>query len=283
MALEKDTVQQTLCIPLWCRARAAKSHPGFWQDHDAARILEELRAEPPSDLLYRLEYPCLQTAVRQYDMMCEIGDYVQSGHSRAVIVELGAGLSCLRRQMTEQGMPGARNPWYAVDFPDVIELRERLIPGDGVERRIACNLNDLSWMDAIEFGPADGIILFGAGLFYYFRSSEVQTLVTAMAERFPGGTLAFDATSARGLKGVNHEVKQAGNKTSSYFSLENPAREVPTWSSHISHVHERDYWYGYADPKTYHASPLTRTIRWHMRQFHLGFIVHVDFASADQG
>ena len=40
---------------------------------------------------------------------------------------------------------------------------------------------------------------------------------SAMAERFPGGMVTFDAVNAMGLKGVNAEVKMAGNKTKSFF------------------------------------------------------------------
>ena len=281
MALARNTVQQTLCIPLWCRARATETHPSFFPDSDAARIFAELGAEPPKGFLYRLEYPSLQTAIRQYDMACELADYVRRGHPRAAIVELGAGLSCLRRQIARYGLPGAGNPWYAVDLPDVIELREGLIPDDGTERRISCDLNDFSWMDAVDFNPADGVVFFAAGLFYYFRPCEVEALVAAMAERFPGGALAFDATSARGIRGVNHEVKQAGNETRSYFSLEDPVKEVAAWSPRIAHVHERDYWYGYAEPRYMpRMSLLTRGISRHMRRMHLGFIVHADFADA---
>ena len=40
MELKKDSVERTLCIPLWCRALAVKKLPQILPDHDAIRILQ---------------------------------------------------------------------------------------------------------------------------------------------------------------------------------------------------------------------------------------------------
>ena len=60
--------------------------------------------------------------IRQYDFACEIKEYLAS-HPETTVAELGAGLSCLRRQMKNEA-----NPWMNVDFPDVIACREKHIP-----------------------------------------------------------------------------------------------------------------------------------------------------------
>ena len=44
-------------------------------------------------------------------------------------------------------------------------------------------------MDAIGVAPADGTVLFAAGVFYYFTTKQVQRLITSMAKRFPDGPL----------------------------------------------------------------------------------------------
>ena len=40
--LKKDSVERTLCIPLWSRAIAVKKLPQILPDHDAVRILKEM-------------------------------------------------------------------------------------------------------------------------------------------------------------------------------------------------------------------------------------------------
>ena len=79
------------------------------------------------------------------------------------MVELGAGLSCLRRQMNN-----TTNQWFCLDMENVIELRERHIPKGELEENIVCDLNDFSWFDQIPFAPKDGIVFTAGGLFYYF-------------------------------------------------------------------------------------------------------------------
>lgn len=278
MELEKDTVQQTLCIPMWSRALNTQAQPGFFPDHDAQRILRELGQTEPPSALYRLEYAGVSGNVRQYDMACEVARYVEA-HPRACVVELGCGLSCLRRQMAAKGMAGAESPWYALDLPDVIALRERLVPDDGAEVRIAADLCDFAWIERIDFSPDRGAVFLAAGLFYYFLGEQVEALVAALAERFPGGALAFDATNRRGLGAVNKAVKASGNETASYFFLEDTVPEVAAWSPRIACVEERDYFRGYAAPgKDYQAGPLTRLLMSITKSGHLSFVVHADFA-----
>ena len=42
--LKENTVQQTLCMPLWGRAIAAKKYPSLFPDHDAGRIVKAGRS-----------------------------------------------------------------------------------------------------------------------------------------------------------------------------------------------------------------------------------------------
>ena len=97
-----------------------------------------------------------------------------------------------------------------------------------------------------------------------------------MAERFPGGMITFDAVNSLGLKGVNAEVKLAGNKTKSFFSLEQPKKELESWSERIINVSEKDYADGYLRGG-YRKTPIPRLFNWVMRTVHMSFMLHVEF------
>ena len=190
-------------------------------------------------------------------------------------MELGAGLSCLRRQMDNE-----TNPWYCLDMENVIALREKHIPKGAHEQNIICDLNDFSWFDKISFDPAEGIVFTAGGLFYYFEKEQVRSLLCAMAEKFPGGMIAFDGVNALGLKGVNAEVKLAGNNsTKSFFSLERPKEELESWSPNIVNVVEKDYADGYLKGG-YRKTPVTRLFNYIMRTFHMSFMLHAEFAES---
>lgn len=268
--LENNTVQQTLCIPLWGRMLAERSHPDLFPDPDAKRIIKKMGVNLKKSVLYQFEYASLNCAIRQYDLAWEINHYLKK-HKNAIIVELGAGLSTLRRQMKN-----TKNDWYNLDMENVIALREQYIKKGKKEHNISCNLLDTSWFKQIPFRKEEGIVFVGGGLFYYFEREQVKRLFTAMAEQFPGGMVAFDATNAKGIKGVNKEVSLAGNHTKSYFSLEDPKKELEGWSEKIVHVSEKEYMTGYIG-KRLKVTPLTKVAIWVCKKCHLSFIVHMEF------
>ena len=97
-----------------------------------------------------------------------------------------------------------------------------------------------------------------------------------MAERFPGGAITFDAVNALGLKGVNAEVKMAGNSTGSFFSLEKPKEELESWSDRIVNVVEKDYMFGYLK-NAYRKTFITWLFHKVMQIFHMSFMIRAEF------
>lgn len=268
--LNENTVQHTLCIPLWGRKIGAEVYPHIFPDHDAGRICRELGVDLSDKAMYRLQYAWINCVTRQYNLACEIEDYLID-HPNAIVVEMGAGLSCLRRQMNN-----ITNRWYCLDMENVILLREKHIPKGELEENIICDLNDFSWFDKIPFDPMDGIVFTAGGLFYYFEKEQVRKLLRAMADHFPGGMITFDAVNALGLKGVKAEVSMAGNSTDSYFSLENPKEELESWSDRIVNVIEKDYMFGYLKD-AYRPTWITKLFHKVMQVFHMSFMLHMEF------
>lgn len=102
--LDRSTVQHTLCIPLAGRMIAARRYPDLFPDKDAERIVKELGVDLSGSFLYRLQYMWMNCLIRQYDLASEIEGYLGK-HPNATVVEMGAGLSCLRRQMGNETNP----------------------------------------------------------------------------------------------------------------------------------------------------------------------------------
>jgi len=130
--------------------------------------------------------------------------------------------------------------------------------------------------DQMFIDPEAGVVFTAGGLFYHFEKEQVRRLFCAMAERFPGGMIAFDAVNALGLKGVNAEVKMAGESAGSYFSLKKPREELESWSERIVNVVEKDYMNGYLKGG-YRPTAITRFFHWVMQVFHMSFMLHVEF------
>lgn len=242
--LEKNTVQETLIIPLYGRWLCSRMFPTLFQDESAAELMERMdydfsELEKESDSLMQV-FGALEVAMRQSDLAWEVRDYLKS-HPKAAVINLGCGLD-----NTGRACDNGSCKIYNIDLPDVIELRNRLLPAGPRERNLALDLNDPAWMDAIDADPADGTVLFAAGVFYYFTTKQVQRLVTSMAERFPGGRLVFDGAGKTAVKlMLKTWVKQAGIKdVGAYFSVKDAKAELEPWSPLLS-VSSRGYMQGY--------------------------------------
>ena len=257
--IEKNTVQETLVIPLYGRRLCSRMFPTLFQDESAAELMERIdydfsELERQSNSLMQV-FGALEVAMRQSDPAWEVGDYLKA-HPKAAIINLGCGLD-----NTGRSCDNGDCKVYNIDLPDVIELRNRLLPSGPRERNLALDLNDPAWMDAIDADPADGTVLFAAGVFYYFTTKQVQRLVISMAERFPGGRLVFDGAGKTSVKlMLKTWVKQAGIKdVGAYFSVKDAKAELELWSPLLS-VSSRGYMQGYRKLEGPGVSPIHRLL-----------------------
>lgn len=242
--IERNTVQETLVIPLYARKRCTELYPQLYRDDTAARLMERIDfdfaeyAEKTKGAFY--EFGFLEVAMRQTDLAWEVRDYLRD-HPRASVVNLGCGLDG-----TGRACDNGECRIYNVDLPDVIALRDALLPAGERERNIAADLRDVSWFDQID--ASGGAVFFASGVFYYFLADEVRELACAMAERFCGGRLVFDACRKAGVRMLlktwikEAQIKEVG----AYFSVADAAAELGPWSGRLR-VSSRGYMLGYQD------------------------------------
>ena len=242
--IEKNTVQETLVIPLFGRLVCSERFPELFSDPEAKRICDSLdydfegkrkKMESPAGL-----FGALEVAQRQYDLACEVKAYL-AAHLKAAVVNLGCGLDDTFRKCDN----GLCRGWN-IDLPDVIAVRDELLPAGERETDLACDLNNLSWMDSID--ASEGAVFFAAGVFYYFRTADVKRLFKAMAERFPKAVLVFDSCNSRGAKLMRKTwLKEAGiTDVDAFFSLEDES-ELTSWSGRFASVTAKSYMRGYRD------------------------------------
>lgn len=239
--IEKGTVQETLLIPLYGRKSAMDLYPDLFMDHDCQALFDRIDFTVPDNMKGMLgNIGCIMGATRQYDMASACRAYLKA-HPNACVVNLGCGLDTTFRQVDNGKAKG-----YNLDFPDTIAIRNELLGTREREFNIACDLNDISWFDQIDFRPEDGIVFFASGVFYYFKMTDVEKLFAAMAEHFPGGKLVFDATKKKGLKSMlktwlkGFEMKDINV----YFSVDD-VHTLKEWSGHISSAVSNPYLTGY--------------------------------------
>ena len=240
ITIPKDSVQETLLIPLYGRKMAMDLYPDLFSDWDCQELLEQIDFEAPKMSCIKAKIGAIMAATRQYDMAESCRRYLKE-NPNAAVVNLGCGLDTTFSQVDNGTAVG-----YHLDFPDVIRIRNDLLPAKERQYSIPCDLTDHRWFDAIDFKPEDGVVFFASGVFYYLRTEDVRNLFCAMAKRFPGGKLVFDATNAKGLKNMlktwlkPSEMEGVGL----YFSVDDE-QALAAWSENFTSVTRKGYMTGY--------------------------------------
>ena len=241
--IEKNTVQETLIIPLFARKVCSELYPNLYRDETSIRLIDEIdydfsEAEKKSHSLMQ-RFGSLEVAMRQNDLAWEVRDYLKS-HPTAAVVNLGCGLDS-----TGRACDNGSCKIYNLDFPDVIAVRNELLPAGEREENIPCNLNDTAWFSQID--ASGGAVFFASGVFYYL-TEQVKALAQAMAGAFPGGVLVFDAANRTAVKMIaktwlrSAKIKDVG----AYFAVSNAPKEIGAWDSRLQ-VTSRGYMLGYND------------------------------------
>lgn len=272
--IEKNTVQETLVIPLYGRKMCSELFGGLYRDETAIRLISEIDydfslLEKKAESTVQ-QFGFLEVAMRQNNLAWEVRDYLKQ-HPKAAVVNLGCGLDA-----TGRNCDNGSCKIYNLDFPDVIAVRNQLLPAGEREENIACDLNDTSWFEKID--AKDGAVFYAAGVFYYFLKEQVKALIEAMAKAFPGGRLVFDTAGKSAVKMMLKTwIKDAEiQNVEAYFSVENAKQEISTWGENLQ-VSSRGYMLGYQSLNDPSIKKLYRVLakigdKWMKMQ-----IVRVDF------
>ena len=116
-------------------------------------------------------------------------------HPDAVVLDLGCGLDS--RIFRVDPLPEIS--WFDVDFPEVIEIRQRVYPvRDKGYRMIGASVTAPGWLEQVPGGRP--VMIVAEGLMPYLPSEEAPKLVARLVAHFPSGELAFDGYSRLGLE-----------------------------------------------------------------------------------
>lgn len=244
--IERDSVQETLVIPLYGRKMCTQKYPALFTDKSAAELCGKVDYDFAAlenrckSFMYR--FGILETAMRQYDLTAEVKDYLNV-HSFAAVVNLGCGLD-----NTGRNCDNGKCKIYNIDLPDVIAVRNELLPAGEREQNIVADINDTAWFERID--DSGGAVFIAAGVFYYFTTEKVIALLRAMSERFVGGRLAFDSANRRAVKlMLKTWIRQAAiGGVDAYFAVSDAVKELSPRVP-AAKISSRGYMLGYHDLK----------------------------------
>ncbi|CCH27790.1 class I SAM-dependent methyltransferase [Actinosynnema sp. NPDC047251] len=183
---------ETMLATLYGRALDSRAAKSILHDSAAA------------DAVARIEYDFRKTGVNAATaagiaMRAKHLDNWTSGflqeNPTATVLHLACGLDTRAHRLA----PGDGVRWIDVDYPDVVALRQRLLPTpSGDYRVVASSVTDAAWLEEV---PADRptVVVF-EGLTMYLTGQEVQSLVERVVGRFARGELLFDVYGTTGIR-----------------------------------------------------------------------------------
>ena len=199
-------MQETLILPLYSRKLCTELYPNLYRDETAVRLLDQIdydfsEAEKNARSLMQ-RFGALEVAMRQNDLAFEVRAYLKN-HPCAAVVNLGCGLD-----NTGRACDNGRCKIYNLDFPDVIALRQQLLPAGERDQNIPCDLKDPAWFDKID--ASGGAVFFASGVFYYFLTEQVKALVQGDGRCFSRRGAGVRCRQPHGGKDDRQNVAQDG-------------------------------------------------------------------------
>lgn len=185
MRIELTGVPETLLWNLWNRAAEARRPDSVLEDPRAVELVDEI--DYPFDRFggtgmaqwHALRVLAFDREVRRF----------LTDHPGGTVVALGEGLETQFWRVDD-----GRLTWLSVDLPETVTVRRALLPDEPPRRTsLPCSALDPRWMAEVD--ASRGVLITAQGLLMYLQPSEVEQLLATCAERFPGGTMLFDALS----------------------------------------------------------------------------------------
>jgi len=244
-------VPQTLLLPLIGRAKLSEEIYSPLHDAKAIELVNSIDYDFNSLLnVKNVKQSALFWMARAVHFDAAIKAYLKNNPT-AVIVNLGAGLDTAFNRVNNGQLT-----WVDLDLPEVISLREKLLPPTSNEHYIAKSVLDFSWMEDVKkYG--DDVFFFAGGLFMYFTEAQIKSILITIATHFPGAQMIFDNIFPKGLKRANCMLEKSGMKDALLkWGIYN-AKDMEAWSSSIKLVSQTPY---FKDIKSNYRFPLSSKI-----------------------
>lgn len=227
MQANLKAIQNTLLMPLWGRAKLTRQGNPVLQDPIAVEIVERLKGADFAliDQAFNdLFNAAWITRARMFDDTIR-AFLVES--PRGSVVNLGAGLDT-----TFFRVDNGLLRWFDLDLPEVIALRNELIPPGERRGQIASSMFDQGWMQAFH-SHGERVLFLAGGVLYYFHEEQVKRLFLNLLQYFPGAEIVFDTMSNASIPFVNKGLQASGNEASLiYWGLDDPGR-LTAWDERL--------------------------------------------------
>ena len=128
---------------------------------------------------------------------CMVSDFIRENPDGTVInIACGLDMRCYR-------LDNGKIRWYNLDLPETIEIRRRFVQEEGRFSMIAGSAIDENWGDEIEIHGKTLVVI--EGLTMYLRESDVQKILSSIADKFERTEIIMETMSPFVVKHVKEK------------------------------------------------------------------------------
>lgn len=235
MTIQKEStaklqgVTETLMISLYGRY-AEQSYPDcMLKDKKAVEIAEKVDYDFSK---YAQEWVSQVTSVIRARIIDNLLKKFLVNHPQATVINLGGGL-CTRFFRIDNGEIN----WYEVDFPEVIELKEKLVQQSNRYHLIAGSILEPNWIEQINPDVNQPLFIIMEGVSFYLSEEENKALFTQIQTMLTPNyaliEIVFDVMNRKTAARTKHH--DTVSKTSAEFKwgIDN-SQELETWDLGIT-------------------------------------------------
>lgn len=187
VTIEPDSLQETLLIPLYFRAVESQRPDAILSDANALSIVSQIDFDfSRFQHAWRMQ---LDVSIRSKIIDEQVRLFLQTD-PEALIVNLGAGLDG-----GFERIDNGRLHWFDLDLPDVINIRKDFYQESSRRRFISGSVFEDQCLNDISLRPETKLLFIAEGLLMYFNEAQVRSLLTSLADRFPGAEFLLHSTS----------------------------------------------------------------------------------------
>ncbi|KAK5994741.1 S-adenosyl-L-methionine-dependent methyltransferase dpfgK [Cladobotryum mycophilum] len=188
-------VPETMFLTLSTRADDARRSTPILNDTWAAQILDNIDYHMPRRLL---DWLIREGVLIRAWLLDSWATSFLDRNPEAVVLHLACGLDS--RVLRLKWGPGVT--WVDLDLPEVIALRQKLVPSpnDGRDYRlVAASATDTEWLDDI---PTDRpVLIIMEGFVMYLNEPQAKQLLNRLSSKFSRGEVIFDVVGHLFTKG----------------------------------------------------------------------------------
>jgi O-methyltransferase involved in polyketide biosynthesis len=229
MAIEKvhfTKEKETMLVTLYGRALDSQSNDPILRDPAAVEAIDRIDYDFQSLNVKWNDILAIAARAKVFDLWT--AEYL-ADNPNAVVLHLGCGLDSRVFRID----PPPSVLWSDVDYPETIELRQRLFPERAGYYMVSSSVTDMDWLEQV---PADRPALVVAeGLMYYLTEEQIKAFLERIIERFPSGQIMFDAISRLYLKIQKTNVGISATGARMLWGIDDP-HELEAWSPRIKLV-----------------------------------------------